>query len=49
MCPYHTGSLVLISLGLGILIGSACGSGFMTLVLVVGCTGCGCYTLFVKK
>ncbi len=50
MCPYHqTGALVLISLGLGILIGSACGSGFLTLVLVTGCAGCGCYALFVKK
>lgn len=50
MFPCHNvGSLALLALGLGILIGSACGSTFLTILLALACIGLGCMTMRRKR
>lgn len=50
MFPCHNvGSLALLALGLGILIGSACGSAFLTFLLAAACLGLGCFTMGRRK
>lgn len=50
MHPCHNaGSLALLALGLGILIGSICGNTFFVVILSLGCMGLGCMTMRRKK